>query len=143
EERERNQASSGIGEKIDSLIHNIDALQVSFPIFMVLSGGIVIACSRERDDFVKKNAVADGATPPNFRLGAEHILEMNRFTARLNKAVAGIGLLPQTFVVALVSQYDAFLGSLLRCVYRARPELLEKSAKQLSYAELCKFGDLE
>ncbi len=78
-----------------------------------------------------------------YNIPHDHILESNRLSARVSKARAGVRLLPQSFIVALVSQYDSFLGGLLRCLYRSKPELLNQSEKQLDYSELSGFGDIE
>jgi hypothetical protein len=144
-EKDSSSPPNGIGEEIASFVHNIDALQFSLPVFTVLSAGMSIACVEDLDDFLKKNGTktAESDSTETFTLGTEHALELSRLSARLRKAKAGQRLLPQSFVVALVSQYDSFLGGLLRCFYRARPELLKQSGKQLTYSQLSEFENLE
>ena len=52
-------------------------------------------------------------------------------------------LVPRSFLVALVSQYDAFLGRLIRSLLIARPEILNGSERTLSFADLMAFDNLD
>jgi hypothetical protein len=133
--------SSGIGNEIMSFIHGIDAMQVSLRPMSHFAHTLFKACGKSIETFLEKHGKQsdDG----NLTLTGDHLLELKRLTSRLGKAAAASSVLPQTLVVALVSQYDSFLGGLLRCLYRAKPELLIQSKKQLSYSQLSDFGDLE
>ena len=51
-------------------------------------------------------------------------------------------LIPRHFVTALVSQYDSFLGRIIRFMFAVKPEMLNSSDKALSYTQLVSFPDL-
>ncbi len=135
-------AKNPIGVEIESFVHSIDALQASFPIQLVLSSAMKMVSHDHLADFFKKNG-KKGDDADTYTIGPEHFLEFNRLSSRLAKANAATAILPQAFLISLVSQYDSFLGGLLRCLYRAKPELLNASERQLTYSQLCTFGDLE
>lgn len=139
--------SRAIAHEITSFVHSIDALQASLPALSVISGALFIACEKSLRVFLEKNCEEilqeSTANSKNFKILPEHFLEVDRLSARLSKAKAGMRLLPQNYLVALVSQYDAYLGGLLRCLYRAKPEVLKQSEKQLTYSQLSDFSDLE
>jgi hypothetical protein len=134
-----------LGPEIATFIHNIDALQTTLPVLSVMATALVIACEKQLGEFLEKygQEASSDDLGKTYKLPSEHQWEYRRLSARRVKASAGTRLLPQTYVVALVSQYDAFLGGLLRCLYRAKPELLKQSERQLSYSQLAEFGDLE
>jgi hypothetical protein len=136
---------SGVSEEITSFVHNIDGLQVSLPALTVMSLGILIACLRNHDELVSKHGTKTSAEggPETFAIGPEHSFSLARLVANLKKAEAGFRLLPQNYLVALVSQYDAFLGELLRRLYLARPDHIKQSSKQLTYAQLFEYKTLE
>ncbi|MBD2044000.1 hypothetical protein [Microcoleus sp. FACHB-672] len=56
---------------------------------------------------------------------------------------AAFSITPKGFLVTIVSQFDAFMGRLIRAMYYAKPELLNASEKQLTFANLVEFGTLE
>lgn len=62
---------------------------------------------------------------------------------RLQHAALANHLVPRSIFVALVSQYDAFLGRLLRAIFLRRPELLNVSEKEVSVSQLLAFGSLD
>jgi len=51
--------------------------------------------------------------------------------------------IPQIFFCALIHQYDAFLGKLLKVAFYVKPESLNASHKQVSFSELMSFGSLD
>ncbi len=52
-------------------------------------------------------------------------------------------LIPRSILVSLVSQYDAFLGRLLRMIFLSRPELLNASERTLTFAQAASFESIE
>ena len=65
----------------------------------------------------------------------------------LNKKLSSYGLafktIPQSYIMALISQYDAFLGSLLKVIFLTKPGLLSSSEKKFTFAQLVEFGSVE
>lgn len=51
--------------------------------------------------------------------------------------------LPKMAVVSVVSLFDAFLSRTLRNVYKAKPEILNSCARQITFSELMNFGTVE
>ncbi len=50
---------------------------------------------------------------------------------------------PRVFVLAIVSQFDAFLGRLLRVIFLLRPELMASSERTLTLSQLLDLGTIE
>jgi len=48
-----------------------------------------------------------------------------------------------SFVVSLISQYDALLGGLVRCILLSKPDILSASEKNITFSQLVEFGSLE
>ena len=63
--------------------------------------------------------------------------------SRLEQTNIASGAVPRSFLVALVSEYDTFLGKLLNSLYSIRPELLSSSDRALSFSQLSAFSSLE
>ncbi|SEE57308.1 hypothetical protein SAMN05444161_6225 [Rhizobiales bacterium GAS191] len=47
----------------------------------------------------------------------------------------------RSFVVTLVSQFDAYIATLVRALYHVRPDILSLHTKTISYSELLELGD--
>ena len=52
-------------------------------------------------------------------------------------------LVPRTFLVSLVSKFDAFLGRLIKQLFKMKPEALDASASTISFSQLAAFGSFE
>ncbi|EEZ81779.1 TPA: hypothetical protein N2935_004513 [Vibrio parahaemolyticus] len=66
--------------------------------------------------------------------------KLSRMLARFELANA---LIPKSFLVSYVSEFDSFLGNLLKVIYRRKPELLNGSERQLTFSELQDFKSIE
>lgn len=51
--------------------------------------------------------------------------------------------MPEAFIVALVSQYDAFLGGIVRALMNGRPEVTNDSAISVPFSQLVTFESIE
>lgn len=58
-----------------------------------------------------------------------------------NNEVAYI-IIKRNFIVSLISQFDTYIGALIKSVFLVRPELLNSSEKQLTYSQLNTFNNL-
>ena len=52
-------------------------------------------------------------------------------------------IVARNFIVSILSQFDTYIGQLMKCVYRIKPDLIENSERQLSYAQLRNFSKIE
>src|SRR4051794_18719380 len=100
----------GIRREISTFVHNIDSLHSTLPLLSKITAGVFLACESKRGDFVKKHGEVTGEQDgeKTYKIPAIQSLEYMRLEAQRDKALAGATILPQSFVVALVSQYDAF-----------------------------------
>ena len=65
----------------------------------------------------------------------------------LNKQLRAYSLafktIPRSYVMALISQYDAFLGKLLRVIFLTKPEILNASERSLTFSQLVEFSSVD
>lgn len=52
-------------------------------------------------------------------------------------------IIPNNYIISLISIYDAFIGDLVKCLYRLKPELLNGSDKNISFTRLLEFKNIE
>jgi hypothetical protein len=145
-ETSSNKSAEGAQQSLDSeitrFVHNIDALHACLPLLATIASAVEIACQQELNEFAKKFGELDEGKK-TYKISADHSYQADKFISRYRKASANAAILPQSYIVALVSQYDSFLGGILRCFYRERPELLNASERPFTYAELLEFGNVD
>src|SRR5262245_64426001 len=62
---------------------------------------------------------------------------------RLKQISIAREVVPRSFVVSLVSQYDAFLGRLLAALFLRKPDILKGSESSLSFSQLSEFASID
>lgn len=77
------------------------------------------------------------------RISGDHVVRWRRLHKKVNQFDASRDLLPRSLLVSLVSQYDAFLGRLLKVCFLKKPELLHASDKQVTFEIINQFQSLE
>jgi hypothetical protein len=66
-----------------------------------------------------------------------------RLLNKLEKSRQAVDLIPRSFLVSMVSQYDTFLGALVRALVKLRPETLNDSDRNLAFSSLVRFDSIE
>jgi hypothetical protein len=61
----------------------------------------------------------------------------------IGKVSSADELISRSFVVTLVSQFDAYIAALVRALYQIRPDILSLHSKSISYSELIELGSVE
>ncbi|WNN36115.1 hypothetical protein RIN65_08375 [Pantoea agglomerans] len=101
------------------------------------------ACS----DYVEKHGEAiergDDGGIVKFRLSRARSTEFKKLRKDLSKSGKLAVVLPQNFLVAIVSEYDAYLGDLIREIYNNKPERVSGLEKEFTFRELMEFTDLD
>ena len=69
--------------------------------------------------------------------------EWKRLRSKYEHRLLSRILLPRSLLVSLISQYDAYLGRLIRHIILCKPEILNGSEKNLSFATLISFKSIE
>ncbi len=78
-----------------------------------------------------------------YKISLEHVYDFSRRLRTVSKHSATVSVIPKSFLVGMVSQFDAFFGRLIRAMYISKPEMLNASNRPLTFAELIKFGSLD
>ena len=137
--------SRQVAEEIDALIDSLDSLGRTLPGIMGGLGGLWESQREEIQKYEKQHAVSvstarDSKTVTMTAETITHYRKLIRDQEGVNRVTV---LLPEIFLVALVSQYDAFLGGLVRALMRIRPEIAKGSSTSLTFAELAAFDSMD
>ncbi len=78
-----------------------------------------------------------------YRIPANHIYEVTKLRTAYVRSKLAADIIPRSFIVSTVSQFDYFIGRLITGLYELKPELLGGSDRQLSLSDLTKFETIE
>ncbi len=124
-------------------LDHIESLSTSLP---VLLG--TIETSRERavqlqTDFFEKDCEIKEIDGNNFYLVKPEFSRRNiTLRKEVTRSTLAHKIVQRNYVVSLVSQFDSFLGSLIKTMYYLQPEKLNQSQKQLTFSNLLEFKNI-
>lgn len=125
----------------------LDGLNVSVPVMMESIGKLRRDTSKEVYKFLTEKGEyqfqeeIDGKKL--YHLSLDYHYEFLQLRRNANNYKAATRIMPGSFLVTMVSQYDAFLGRIIRAMFYAKPELIDASERNLKFAELLQFGSIE
>jgi hypothetical protein len=78
-----------------------------------------------------------------YKLGIEYSYDLQKLIRVNSNFNAAVSIISKGLLVMMVSQFDAFLGRLIKAMYYAKPEMLNASEKQLTFSNLVQFDSLD
>lgn len=134
--------AESIGEITSSFIKHIQSLRDALGLSMYTLDHLSERVQENFDEFLEEH------TEP-YPEGDGVLVEpsvMGRFKS-IKRQLEGTSIsqrvVPQTFLVSVVSQYDAFLGSLISHILFSKPELIKSSDRKIDFSTLSEFGSIK
>jgi len=138
------QAAHSIGEEVNLFVRHVDSLRETLPMTMMVMQLMGDDLAKKLEAFEGENCtVAHVENGRKVSIPLEHIRRWNRMKSKHDQVDLARKLIPRSILVSLVSQYDAFLGRLLRMIFLSRPELLNASERTLTFAQAASFDSIE
>lgn len=73
----------------------------------------------------------------------KHYREFQKKERHKKRTERALSLVPQSYLVSLVSLYDQFYAGLVRLIYRIEPDKLKESNKSFCYRDLCDYSSVQ
>lgn len=147
EESETEIVKPDFAKEIDNFIKHIEAQADIVPLVMGLLSVKLVQESKHVDKYVKENGIIEkeenGDEKGKLLIPSEKFKEFIELNDKVETTDLAYNLLPVNFVVSFVSQYDAYLGGLIRVMFLSKPEMLNSSEKNMLFSELIKFESIE
>lgn len=141
--------SNNSGTKFNNVItnftQNIAALDESFPLIMMWSWAMRGKTQEEKNKFLNKFGKLIGETDEGkeYTIPLTHTGKLRLLDRKSTRAKLAYKRLPNIFLVSLVSEYDAFMGNLIRAILEVKPQILNTSEKNISYKDLEELNSIE
>ena len=137
--------TASISEDVRLFLQHIEALQASLPQTMVAVNGEAgnararfVAYAEKHGTVTKRHKKTT-----DYTFSVPYEARAMRLAREADSAVAAVDLVPRVFLLALIGQFDAFLGRLLRGLFLLRPELMASSERSLTLSQLLELGSVE
>jgi hypothetical protein len=130
-------------QNLDVFIVRVDSLSDHMKLAMT-----AIAQSDRQENAKFAEFMSTKATPVSdeknaFTIPEAHFTEFRRLERKLARSRLALISVPRSFTVALVSEFDAFMGATLKTFYRLKPDALNASERSMTYSDLMGFGSIE
>jgi hypothetical protein len=136
---------SAFGDVVENYINNISSLNNSLPLIMaILQTSHFQSIKKFKgllDEYGIKKEEDDEKT--SYWIPSDNRKEISNIESEMKSAGISLDIIPKNFVVSLVSQFDAFLGNLIRTIFAIKPEKLNSSEKTLKYSQIIKMESIE
>jgi len=140
-----NSPKASIRAEVELFTEHMESLSDSTPLVITVLQGVGKEFKKAYDEFEAANCQVEKRDDrsKSITMKWEHHRQWRRLSNRVTRNSAARQLVPRSMLVALVSQYDAFLGRLLRAIFLLRPETLHASERQLSFSQLVGFSNID
>jgi len=120
--------------EIKKFIDYVSSIRETYPLLQQSISDSAKKAEEKLTSFLEKN---DSSSNP------EYFIELNKLKSQLKNVKLSSSFLPSTLLVSLVSQYDAYLGKIIRVIFYKKPEKLKGSQKEIVYEDLEEFDSLD
>lgn len=145
EPQEGKEPISPFQKVINNYIELITAQIDTLPLLLNLLVSKTITNVKAVQKFIKEHdikEVKDGDST-TFAIPYELNSKFSKLNSCTHTSFLAANLISCNIVVSLVSLYDAYLGNLIKVMYKTCPELLNDSNKNFSLAEILQFESIE
>lgn len=133
-----------LGADIISFAREVDSLGSTLPLAMLAIRQVNRSATKALRDYESKHCeVREDGAKRTVTLTEETQHEFYKLFRSFERGNRAFELVPRSFLVALVSQFDSYLGALLRQLFLLQPKRLQASQRTLNLSELMEFGSIE
>lgn len=134
-----------ISDVVFDFIENMDALNKSEPLVLSVVITLATKLTTAHGNYLKKygEVIEQDDEKKVYSVPIERQGRVKRLREQSDSLRTSVRLIQRNFLVSFVSEFDCFLGALLKVIYAKKPELLNDSSRQITYADLLAFETLE
>ncbi|SFP86113.1 hypothetical protein [Hymenobacter arizonensis] len=126
-------------------IKQIDGLRDTFPVVMLFVTASNANASKALLDFVNSNGIEEKNenNEEYYIFSSEDSHKYSILKRNSENASVASTIIPSSLLVSLVSQFDSFIGKLIKEIFQVKPEILSSSEKSLTFARLLELKSIE
>jgi hypothetical protein len=132
-------------DAITEFVGGLDCLYTTLPLLMKVVDTVTKERNRLFLTFLDEHTIerSENGSKVSYTLKVDDIGKHDRLKRQCVNARTAQVFIPRHFITSLVSQYDSFLGNIVRFIFAVKPEALNASEKSVPYTELQKFESIK
>lgn len=132
-------------QEIDLFIDHIDSLYQTSPMVNMILKVTQMTSQKKRQEYVEEKGIVgkDDDGNETTRLDFKHLNKYLDLDKKAQNSILAERLIQRNFIVSLVSQFDAYVGSLIRKIFILKPELLNGSERNLTFSKLSEYKSID
>lgn len=130
---------------LERFLEELSALDETLPIQMLLLNAKRNTLLKRLEEISDKTEEKDedGKEFFRFKVKPEFSDKFPKIHKHLNRSDIALKILPRNYIVSIISQYDAYLGELIRILFQLNPNLLKSSEKELKVEDLFNYESVD
>lgn len=125
-------------------ITHISSLHETLPLVISSISEDVRVCSNKSEELFEKYVITnENDAPGKLLVRADRYPEFLSIMKQIRKRILALKTVPSSYLVSMISNYDAFLSHLVRKIMIMKPDLLNSSERRLTFNQLAKFPSIE
>lgn len=128
-------------KSLTKFLNHIESLWTSMPIVLKTIETTKKNAQTEHQAFLTGNCEYI-ESERHYIIQPEHARKNNSHRKAVSNSTTAVTIIKRNFLVSLVSQFDTYISDLIKGIFEVRPEIINSSEKQLTFAELSKFTDI-
>jgi len=126
-------------------LQQIKSLREIIPFIMIFIDANNKKANKDFVDFVNQHGKKekDEKNEPFFSFSPEDSHKVTALEENVKISSTASEILPCSLFVSLVSQFDSFIGKLIKEIFISKPEILNSSEKKLTYSKLQEIENIE
>ena len=143
----KNPYVNSIWKALNAFIENIKSLYDSFEYSEIMLRSQKLEAQKEYNAFVKPYLSVRPGDGPVLRttpiIPKEKEKQFLHVERKLQRSQESSKLLMRSYIVSMVSQFDAFIANLMRSLYEINPDKLKQAGHIMTFADLQAFPSIE
>lgn len=145
EKEENSKSNHKIAEDVKNLVQQLESLRQTYPLMTMILRGTHFVWAKKYNEFVEKEIITEedenGEEQQLIDLNSYKRFEKLKRNAENTEFASRI--IARNFLIAIVSQFDVYLGELMRNIFKIKPEVLNSSERTLTFSKLSEYSSLE
>ncbi len=130
--------------QIGQFAERLEALRISLPITAELMETSAIAIERDYVEYLKTYCEAEEEEDAiKFRVPEDQLSNSFRYLKQLERLALAARILPTSFIVTLVSQFDILISQIIKYIYSVQPSFLNGSGRTFRFEELADYKTVD
>jgi len=130
---------------LDNFLITINTLEIFKPICFCIIPNLRQKSADDFKKFLYKHAIVqkekNGILEYKLKDDSDH--EIRKQHKKIDEMTACLKIMPQQIILSMISQYDFFIGQILKCIYSLKSEILSSSDTNILFSDLSEFSTIE